>query len=102
MVFLAFDGGVEFDVGEDLGEKEIGAMIAIENVGVLAEPSKAALDGPFSFEHRTSVDVGAADAARAQCRDRGGDLIGFFQYDVMIVETKRVRSDAPAQFALPI
>src|SRR5579862_6079004 len=91
----------QFEVGENLREKEIGAVLAIQRGGVLPEPSKPRLRRPFAFQDRTGIDIDARDGV-ASTRQSVGDGAGLLQHDLMIVGTERICGDAAAQLRPPI
>ena len=60
--------------------------MAVEQVGVPAEPSETTLGRPFALEHRARVDVGASDGvgALADPRRHGASPC---QHRVMVVRS---------------
>src|SRR5271167_2059996 len=102
MVAIGFAGRLQREVSEDFGEEKIGAVIAIEEVGVAPEPSEACARGPFAFEDWAGIDVEADGRSWGVMLKRCGDGASFGEHGVVVVEADGVGGDASAQFGTPI
>src|SRR4029077_1050807 len=61
--------GVEREVGEELGEEEVGSRLAVEDERVLADPPEPGPHRPFALEDRPGVDV----VPEARAREHGAE-----------------------------
>ncbi len=102
MVAVRFHRRLEFDVGENLGEKKVRTVFAVQNHRVLAEPSEARIRRPFALEDWSGVDVRARDRAGTKPLNQTADRARPLPDDVVIVAAERVGSDSAAQLAAPI
>jgi hypothetical protein len=102
MLAIRFAARREFGVGEDLGEKEIRAVMAVEQVGVPAEPSDTRGGRPFALEYRARVDVCARDGVGALAFEPRRHRAGAREHRVMVVRSQRIRGNPAAHRGAPI
>ena len=76
--------------------------MAIEQVGVPAEPSQARLGRPFALEHGARVDVGPRDGVGAFVLEPRRHRASAREHRVMVVRPHRVSREPPAHRGTPV
>ena len=94
--------GVEREVGEQLGEEEVGASGAMEDERVLPDPAEAGARPPLPLEHRPGVDVGTEARARKDVVETRDQALEKRSHALVIVGAERVGGDAPAELGPPV
>jgi hypothetical protein len=82
------DGQVQ--VGEDFAQEEIGAGIARDQVGVLADPPEAGIAGECLFQHRRAIGIDPMTVGANQHGQVIGQLLQRLAHQPVIVAAESV------------
>ncbi len=102
MVAVGLHRRLKFDVGENLGQKKVRTVVAVQNHRVLAEPSEARIRRPLALEDWSRVDVRARDRAGTEPLNQTADRARPLPDDVVIVAAEGIGGDSAAHLAAPI
>ena len=88
-------GGIrlQFDIGQQEAEKELGSQPTVDQHGVLADPTQACPSGPLSFEGGGGVDTGSPSCTRVVFGQAATEPDQFLLEDAVVIAAPGVSGD---------